>query len=68
MGRGTWVVNYDVVKVGCYAVEVLDSLVDNLDEPAGRGIATLRHDEPFEESVGGAYGREGYVSLSMVIW
>ena len=59
MGRGIWVVNYDV-KVGFYAVEVLDNLVYNLDEPAGRGIATLGHDEPFEEQGGGAKGGEGY--------
>ena len=58
--RGVGVVNYDVVEVGCHAVEVLDALVDALDEPAGHGTDTLRHDEPFQESVGGAYGREGY--------
>ena len=32
----------------------------NLDEPAGRGTATLRHDEPFEESGGSTKGGEGY--------
>ena len=60
LGRGGWVANYDVVKVGCYAVEVLDDLVDDLDELAGRGIATMRHAEPFEESGGGANCGEGY--------
>ena len=63
VGRGIWVVNYDVIKVGCCAVEVLDNLVDNLDEPAGHGIAILRHDEPFEELGGGAKGGEGYSVL-----
>ena len=63
VGRGFGVVNYDVVEVGCYAVEVLDGLVEDLDEPAGRGTTTLRHDELFEESGGAAKGGEGYSVL-----
>ena len=42
------------VEVGSDAIEALDDLVDDLDELAGRGTATLGHDEPFEESGGGA--------------
>ena len=50
MSRGVGVENYDVVEVGRYTVKVFDDLVDDLDEPSRRGAASLRHDEPLEES------------------
>ena len=46
VGRGVVVENHDVVEVGGYAIKVLGALADQLDEPDGRGAATLRHDEP----------------------
>lgn len=68
-GRGVEVKNYDVVEiVGGYALEVVHDLVDGLDEPAGHGAPTLRHEKPLEESGRGAEGGErGMLSLPMVI-
>ena len=60
VGRGVGVENYDVVEVGRYAVKVFDDLVDDLDEPSRRGAASLRHDEPLEESGGRAEGSKRY--------
>ena len=60
MGRGVGVEDGDVVEVGGDAVEVFDDLVDDLDEPPGRGVAALKHDDPFEESSGGSEGGEWY--------
>lgn len=34
--------------------------MDDLDGPAGRGVAALRHDEPFANSGGGAESGEAY--------
>ena len=59
VGNGLGVENYDVVQVGGYVVEALDDLVDDLDEPARRGAAALRHDGPLEESGRGAKSGEG---------
>ena len=56
MGIWVGVEDYDVVEVGVYSVEALDDLINDLDEPAGRGAATLRNDEPLEESGGGTEG------------
>ena len=56
MGSWVGVESYDVVEVGGYSVQALDDLVNDLDEPAGRGAATLRHDESLEESGLGAEG------------
>ena len=39
---------------------VFDELVEDLDEPPGRDVATLRYDEPLEESGGGPEGGEWY--------
>ena len=58
--RGLGVENYDVVKVGRYTVEVFEDLVDDLDGPSRRGAASLRHDEPLEESGGRAEGSQQY--------
>ena len=63
VNRGVEVENYDVVKVGGYAVKVFDDLVDDLDEPARRGAASLRHDEAIEESGGRAEGSQRYSVL-----
>ena len=60
VSRGVSVENYDVVEVGRYAVKVFDDLVDDLDEPSRRGAASLRHDEPLEESGGRAEGSKRY--------
>ena len=49
----------DVVEVGGDAFKVCDDLVDDLDEPPGRGTAALRHDEPLEEPYGRAERGEG---------
>ena len=59
MGSRVGVEHDDVVKVGGDAFEVFDDLVDDLDEPPGRGIAALRHDEPFEKSGGCGERGEG---------
>ena len=48
MGRGVGVEGDDVVEVCGDPIEVYDDLVDDLDEPPGRGLATLRHGEPLE--------------------
>ena len=56
MGSWVWVEDYDVVEVGGYSVAALDDPVNDLGEPAGRGAAVLRRDEPPEESGGGAEG------------
>ena len=56
MGSWVGVEDHDVVEVGGYSVQALDDLVNDLDEPAGRGAATLRHDESLEESGLGAEG------------
>ena len=56
---GVRIENDDVVQVGGDAFEVLDDLVDDFNEPARRGVATLRHDEPLEEAGGGAERGEG---------
>ena len=60
MSRGNGVEDDDVVEVGGDAIEVFGDLVDDLDEPPGRDVATLMHDEPLEESGGGAEGGEWY--------
>ena len=44
MGGWVEIEDYDVVEVGGYSVEALDDLVNDVDEPAGRGAATMRHD------------------------
>ena len=49
VSRGVGVKNYDVIEVGRYVVKVFDGLVDDLDELARRGVASLRHDEPLQE-------------------
>ena len=60
VSRGVAVENCDVVEVGRYAVKVFDDLVDDLDEPARRGAASLRHGKPLEESGGRAESSQGY--------
>lgn len=55
---------YDVAGVGCCAVEVLNDLVDDDGERAGRGAAALRHDEPLQESSRRAEGGQGYGVLA----
>ena len=60
VSRGVGVENYDVVEVGRYAVRVFDDLVDGLEKPATQGAASLRHDEPLEESGGRAESSQGY--------
>eukprot|EP00904_Undaria_pinnatifida_P010008 jgi/Undpi1/6137/HiC_scaffold_20.g08622.m1 len=52
VSRGVGVEDDDVVEVGGDAFEVFDDLVDYLDEPPGRGVATLRHDEPLKRREG----------------
>ena len=49
-----WVEDYDVPDVGGYSIEALDGLINDLNEAAPRGAATLSHDEPLEESGGSA--------------
>ena len=56
MGSWVGVEDYDVVEVCGYSVEAVDDLVNDLDEPVGRGAATLRHDEPLEQLGGDAEG------------
>ena len=56
MGSWVGVKDYDAVEVCDYSVEALDDLVNDLNESPGRGAATLRHDEPLEESGGGSEG------------
>ena len=69
VSRGVGVEDGDAIEVGGNAIKVFDDLVDDLDEPPGRGVATLKHDKPLEESGGGAEGGGCcVVSLSMVIW
>ena len=63
VSRGVGVEDDDVVEVGGDAFEVFDDLADDLDEPPGRRVATLRHDEPLEEAGGGAEGGEWYGDL-----
>ena len=41
-------------------IDVLDYLVEDLDEPPGRDVATLRYDETLEESGGGSEGGEWF--------
>ena len=60
MSRGVGIEDDDVVEEGGDAFEVFDDLVDDLDQPPGRGVAALRHDEPLEELGGGAEGGEWY--------
>ena len=68
VSRGVGVEDDDVVEVGGDAFEVFDDLVDYLDEPPGRGVATLRHDEPLKRREGVQKVVSGMVSLSMVVW
>ena len=58
-GKPVCVENDDVVEVGGDASKVFEDLVDDLDEPPGRGTAALRHDEPFEKPGGCAEHGEG---------
>ena len=60
MNRRVGVEDDDVVEVGGDAIEVCEDLVDDLDKPPRRGVAALGHDEPLEESGGGAEGGELY--------
>ena len=60
MGSGVGIEDFGVIKRDGVAIEVFDYLVDDLDEPAGRGIATLGHDESIEESGGSAEGGKWY--------
>lgn len=46
-------------------VEILDDLVDGLDGPVGRGVAALRHYEPFTKLGGGAEGGDAYGDLDV---
>ena len=48
MGSWVGVEHDDVIKLGGDAFKVFDGLLDDFDEPPGRGNAALRHDEPFE--------------------
>ena len=60
MSRGVGIEDDDVVEVGGDAIEVFDDLVDDLDKPPGRGVATLRHDDgavPKEKYLGGVQSR-----------
>ena len=51
VGCGVGIVDDDIVKVSGDAFEAFDDLVDSLDEPAGGGTATSRHDELLEKPV-----------------
>ena len=50
--------NDDVIEVGGYFSEALDSLISDLDEPSRRRAAPLWHDEPREEACGRAESRD----------
>ena len=54
---GVGIEDDDVVEVGSDAVEALDELVDDLDEPPRRSAASLWHNQPLEESHGCAESR-----------
>ena len=60
MGGRFGVVDDDIDKVSCDALEAFDDLVDYLDEPPGGLVATLRHDEPLRDSVRCAESSVGY--------
>ena len=46
--------------VGRYVVKASDDLLDYLDEPARRGAAALRYDQPLQELGERAEGSQGY--------
>ena len=60
---GVSVEDDDVTEVGSKAVEALDDLVDDLDEPPWSSAASLRHYQPLEETRGVKKTVRGIVSL-----
>ena len=53
----------DVVEVRGDAVEVVDDLADDFDEPPSSSAASLRHNQPLEEGRGCAESSERYCVL-----
>ena len=57
---GVGVEDDDAINVGSNAVEALDDLVDDLDEPPWSRAASLWHYQPLEETRGCAEGIKRY--------
>ena len=68
MGSWVWVEDYDVVEFGGHPIEAHDALINDFNEAAARGAATLRHDEPLKNLVGVQKAVKWMVSLSIMIW
>ena len=65
---GVGIEDNHVVEVSSDAVESLDDLVDDLDEPPWSSADPLRHHQPLEEAHGCAESSERCVVLCTVIW